>query len=649
MAGSRWRPAMPGLAIVRRNRAKALFFLLICRAAAACGAPLPAAPARPHTVSFFGALAGDAHAAADLFYRQLAQPVRGQGGLLTCLALAVTGLVLAWPLRLWLIYLAKRLLARWDPDGRCHPQARAVVIIVVTTFLVGAGVHLLRVALRAGFVQLPETAALIDTAAAGLAVVGLGIGIGHALWPADHPDRRPLPFPESLGRSMGFYPVAGAALLGLSGVVERAAVLLHVSSVGWMLAHGLVILLEAGLTIAFLVAVGKTRDAHVGAPGSPSFTLTALAWAAVALGLLGFLFGYTLFAALLFQELIWASMVAVTALLLVRLFDALFAWLFGSEHAASRFATHIIGLRRARIDQVRILAVGIATFAIWMLAIGMMLAPLGGAGASLVDQVQPRLIGDELRNLHIAPKAIASAVLILLVGIALTRILRRWLQRRFLPATALDIGVRTSIVTGLSYAGILLALLMATRALGIALDKITLIASALSVGIGFGLQSIIQNFVSGVILLIERPIKVGDWVVASGAEGSVRRIKVRATEIAMPDGSITIVPNSSFISANVQNRTAAGIQGRIDLTIKLTGVSAPGEVRDAILKSIEGLDRIRKDPPPKLLLTDASQDTCGFQLQAYAETRHPTAEAKSELLYALADRLHAAGLKAALS
>ena len=115
----------------------------------------------------------------------------------------------------------------------------------------------------------------------------------------------------------------------------------------------------------------------------------------------------------------------------------------------------------------------------------------------------------------------------------------------------------------MSYAGALVALLAAASALGIALDKVTLIASALSVGIGFGLQSIIQNFVSGIILLIERPIKVGDWVSASGAEGIVQRIRVRATEIAMPDGSVNIVPNSSFISAPVQNRTAAGIAGRI--------------------------------------------------------------------------------------
>ena len=630
-------------------RAKVLTLLLGCRGAAAYAAPTALASDPPRSVSFFGALAADAHNAADLVQRQVQQPVRGHGGLLTCLGFAIAGVLLIWPLRWWLIHLARSLLNRWDRNGRCQAQARAVVIIVATTLLVGAGVHLLQVALRAGFILLPETIVLIDTAAAGLTVVGLGLGIGRALWPPEHPDRRPLPFPERLGPSIAFYPVAGAAMLGLAGFVVRAGMLLHASSVLWMLVHGIIILVEAGLIVAFLIAIGKTRDANSATPGSSGFTLTALAWAAVALGLLGFLFGYTRFAVLLFQELIWASMVAVTALLLVRLFDALIAWLFGSENAAGRFATRIIGLRRARVDQARILAIGIATLVVWGLAIGLILAPLGGSGTSLIDTVQPHLIADELRNLHLAPRAIVSALLILLVGIALTRILRRWLQRSFLPATTLDVGVRTSIVTGLSYAGILLALLAATHALGIALDKITLIASALSVGIGFGLQSIIQNFVSGVILLVERPIKVGDWVSASGAEGSVRRIRVRATEIALPDGSISIVPNSSFISAAVQNRTAAGIQGRIDLTIKLTGAPSPTQARDAVMGIVTTLDQIRKEPAPKLLLTDASQDTCGFQLQVYGNGSRPTAEAKSELLYALADRLGAAGLKAALS
>jgi small-conductance mechanosensitive channel len=278
----------------------------------------------------------------------------------------------------------------------------------------------------------------------------------------------------------------------------------------------------------------------------------------------------------------------------------------------------------------------------------MALAPLGGAGASLVDQLRPGLLASEFHHLHISPRAVGSAALLLIVGLILTRLLRRWLQQRLLPTTSLDLGVRSSIVTGLSYAGVVLALIAATSALGIALDKITLIASALSVGIGFGLQSIIQNFVSGIILLVERPIKVGDWVSASGAEGTVRRIKVRATEIAMPDGSVTIVPNSSFISANVQNRTEAGIEGRIDMTIKVMGDSSAAHARDAILKAINGLSQLQARVPPKLLLTDAADGAFSFTLQAYPPSLHSVADAKSDLLFQLTERLSSAGLKASV-
>ena len=115
------------------------------------------------------------------------------------------------------------------------------------------------------------------------------------------------------------------------------------------------------------------------------------------------------------------------------------------------------------------------------------------------------------------------------LGMALVHMAQRWLERRYLPATGWDSGLRNSVSTGVGYLGVAIVLVCALTATGVGFSQIALVASALSVGIGFGLQQIVQNFVSGVIILIERPIKVGDWVNVGGVEGDIRRIRVRDT------------------------------------------------------------------------------------------------------------------------
>lgn len=614
------------------------------------GAAQPPGP--PFSQSLWSSAGHDLDTAYQLSQAQLAQPVRSESGVLALLALAIVAAFIVWPVRLWLLGLLKRLIHRFDRHGHCHRPAKAVITVLLTVLLIGFAVHIVRSSLDVAIMLLPATRALADTAAAGLVVTGLGLGVGRALRSPDDPSQRPIETPDGLDKTIGLYPLLGGIALGLAGFIERTSAILHASPTSWMLAQGLLIVLETILIASFLVSVGRSRDrdhASGGQPRSASLTLTALAWSAILIGLVAFLLGYTRFSVLLFQEMIWSSLVVVVATLCVRLVSGLLAWSLGTEHAAGHFATHIIGLKPERITQVSILSMGAATLLIWMVAVGLVLAPLGGEGVSLVDQVQPELLLGELRTLHFAPQAVATALVVLIVGVTLTRIVRRWLERRFLPATSLDIGVRSSIVTGLSYAGIVLALLAATNALGINLDKITLIASALSVGIGFGLQSIIQNFVSGVILLIERPIKVGDWVLASGAEGSVQRINVRATELAAPDGSVTIVPNSLFISANVQNRSGAGVSDRVELMVKVAGSPTPEQARDAILDILQMQSTIKREPGPRLLLTDASDAGFGFTVQAYGDATRPMAELRSELVYALVGGFVHRDMKVAIS
>ena len=130
-------------------------------------------------------------------------------------------------------------------------------------------------------------------------------------------------------------------------------------------------------------------------------------------------------------------------------------------------------------------------------------------------------------------------------------------------------GCRTRSLALFGYAALVAVVALALGALGIDLQKIALIAGALSVGIGFGLQAVVSNFVSGLILLAERPIRVGDWVVVKNEEGWVRRISVRATEIETFDRASVIIPNQEFITGVVKNWTHGNTMGRIIVKVRV--------------------------------------------------------------------------------
>ena len=149
----------------------------------------------------------------------------------------------------------------------------------------------------------------------------------------------------------------------------------------------------------------------------------------------------------------------------------------------------------------------------------------------MFGSLQAAFFGFRIGDVTISLSSIALAVFLFAVALAITRALQHWLDQRFLPSTQLDTGLRNSIRTSLGYVGFLIAAIIGLGQVGLDFQKLAIVAGALSVGIGFGLQSIVNNFVSGLIILWERAIRVGDWVVVGDEQGYVRRINVRSTEI----------------------------------------------------------------------------------------------------------------------
>jgi potassium efflux system protein len=164
------------------------------------------------------------------------------------------------------------------------------------------------------------------------------------------------------------------------------------------------------------------------------------------------------------------------------------------------------------------------------------------------------------------------------------------------------------------------------------------------VGIGFGLQAIIGNFVSGLILMAERPIKVGDWIAIGDMQGDVKRINIRATEIQLFDRSNMIVPNSDLISKTVRNITHSAAVGRAMIVLKIQADADPAQVKEILLGIVTAHPDVIKDPAPGVFLTEARDGALEFTTYAYVPSPRQAFGVKSQLLFQIIPALKASGV-----
>ena len=243
--------------------------------------------------------------------------------------------------------------------------------------------------------------------------------------------------------------------------------------------------------------------------------------------------------------------------------------------------------------------------------------------------------GFKLGNITISPYEILLGLLLFTVLLTATRLLQRVLDRRIFPRTRLDMGARTSIRAAVGYAGFTLAALFGISTMGIDFSSLAMIAGALSVGIGFGLQNIVNNFVSGLILLIERPIKVGDWVVVGEHQGYVKKISVRATEVTTFDRASVFIPNSSLISGTVMNRTHADRVGRIVLPIGIDYDADLARARSLLIGIAEENKGVRDNPGPTVFMVGFGDSAIDLELVAFVNDVDKVKSVASELLFAI--------------
>jgi small-conductance mechanosensitive channel len=225
-----------------------------------------------------------------------------------------------------------------------------------------------------------------------------------------------------------------------------------------------------------------------------------------------------------------------------------------------------------------------------------------------------------------------------------TRLMQRTLEREIFPRTRLDAGVRNSIRAAVGYGGFTVAAALGVATLGIDLSNLAIIAGALSVGVGFGLQSIVGNFVSGIILLVERPVKVGDWIVVGDLQGYVKRISVRATEVSTFDRASVFIPNSNLISGPVTNRTYADPQGRIVIPLSVAYGSDIQRVREVMMAIATSNPNVLESPPPVVLFRSFGESALHFELVAYIPDVNRSLAVTSDLCFAIEEGFARAGV-----
>jgi potassium-dependent mechanosensitive channel len=547
------------------------------------------------------------------------------GNLPLILVLLVIALVLVVYIRRWVERFAERLQHGASVRGR---KVWALLASLGEVILPTLGVFALSVALvvsgMPGEIGLSIASAL---PLAGFAVFSAA-WLGARAFPRTQGEGAVLPLPPER-RAEGRFLAVLMGLVLAAEMLRSAAMDAQAYSDATTAVMSFPILLVAGL---ILMRTGRTlrraKDVE-----DKSYVLRLLILFARALTVIGVLgpalagFGYVQAATALIYPAILSLALITLLFILQRLIGDVWAMIVKADETAS--------------DTLAPVLVG---FAMTLASLPVFALIWGVRFSDLTELWQRFTEGFQMGETRISPSNFLVFAVIFVIGYMLTRLFQGALRTTILPKTRMDQGGQTALVAGIGYVGIFLAALVAINAAGIDLSGLAIVAGALSVGIGFGLQTIVSNFVSGIILLIERPVSEGDWIEVGGVQGRVRAISVRSTRIETFDRNDVIVPNADLITGRVTNWTRFNLAGRIIVPVAVALGTDTRKVERLLREIAEEQPLAILSPPPLVVLMGYTTNQINFEIRVILRDVNFGVQVRSELNHRILERLAAEGI-----